>query len=88
MNKHFFLDYEHVSFLTHLLSQYIFYSGSLNISKNFISLETQLHEQNDVCVSTLILGRLYESLGVSSLDLKERTISYENFLISCLIWLL
>lgn len=68
-----FSDYEHITFLTLWLSHYIFCSNSLQVAKKFISLATQIHEQQNVCLNRLVLGFLYESLRDASLALKART---------------
>lgn len=71
-------DSEHISFLTLWLSHFIFYSSFIQVAKTFIPLEIQLHEGENVYLSKLILGSLYESLGLSSLELKNISSFDEN----------
>lgn len=61
---------EHIAFLTLWLYHYIFCFKSLKVSKSFISLDNQLHEGWIIYLGQLILGSLYESLGIASNALK------------------
>jgi len=59
-------DIEHITFITLWLSHYVFCSSSLKVANKFVVMATQLHEGHNFCVSRLILGSLYESLGHGS----------------------
>lgn len=79
---------EHVTFLTCWKSHYVFCSNSIQVSKKLIPLVTQFHERRNIYLSKLILCSLYESLAITSRDLKARVDLDENFLISGPIWIL
>lgn len=79
--------YEHILFLTYWLNRYIFYVYERHIMKMFVPLATQLHEQQKVYLSKLVLCSLYESLGVTSYNLINWAY-LDNLLIDGPIWLL
>lgn len=62
---------EHIDFLALWLSRCIFCYRSLKVTKRYITLSNQIHEGKDVCLSKLILGSLYESLGLGTEDLRN-----------------
>lgn len=64
-------DMEHFSFLILWLSHFIFCSPSLKVVKMYINLAIQLHEGQNICLSKLILGSMYEALGLGAFDLKR-----------------
>lgn len=41
------------------------------MAKRYITLDNQIHEGKDVCISQLILGSLYESLGLGNEALRN-----------------
>lgn len=59
-------DHEHIAILTFWISQYILCSSSIQVAKKFIGMATQIHEGRHLCLSKLILGTLYDSLGYAS----------------------
>lgn len=81
-------DSEHISFLTLWISHFILCSSSLQLTKKFITLATQIHKGRNACLIKVILGSLYDSLGLASLELKSITNSKETLLIFGHIWLL
>lgn len=54
---------EQIAFLELWLSQYIFCSKSLQVANKYLNMEHQLHVGHKLCLSQMILGCLYESLG-------------------------
>lgn len=64
-------DEKHVAFLTLWLSRCIFCCKPLKVEKRYITLANQLHEGKDVFLSQLILGLLYESLGLATKVLRN-----------------
>lgn len=56
-------DEEHIAFLELWLSYCIFCSKSLQVVKIFLTMANQLHVGHNICMSQLIMGLLYESLG-------------------------
>ena len=54
---------EHVAFLTLRLSCFVFCSRSMQIAKQFLYLDTQLHQGHGIDLGQLILASLYESLS-------------------------
>lgn len=79
-------DKEHIAFLTYWLSMYIFCSRSIQVPKGFKTLAIQLHEGRDICLSTLILGSLYENLNQAVSSIKEFQ-SGSSLIIPGPIWL-
>lgn len=78
---------EHIAFLALWLSHCIFFCKSLKMEKRFLTLANQQHEGQNIFLSQLILGSLYETLGLaidSLKTLKPRT----NFLLAGPYWLL
>ena len=80
--KHFVKDFhetgseevsyqEYISFLTYWISLFVFGSSSSQVTKNFINMATQLHEGRNIILSKLILGSLYEALGLAAFDFKS-----------------
>lgn len=67
-NKDYFkvFNEEHIAFLTLWLSYYVFYHGSLQITKSYISLAIQIHEGRQVSLGKLLLASLYHSLGLAT----------------------
>lgn len=58
------------------------------MDKKFITLANQIHEGRNICLNKLILGSLYESLGIASFELKSINHHDDNILISIPIWIL
>lgn len=54
---------EHIAFLELWLSQCVFCSKSLQVAKKYLTMENQLHAGQKPCLSQMILGWHYESLG-------------------------
>lgn len=81
-------DYKHIAFLTLWLSDFIFCSNYLKVAKTFIHLATQLYEWENVCLSRLIMGSLYDSLGLASPKLNYFSNFDENLMILGSIWIL
>lgn len=79
---------EHITFLTYCLCHYVCCSSSLQVAKKFIPLATQHYEWRNICLRNLIVYGAYESLVISSRDLKEMVDPKDKFLISDPIWLL
>ena len=80
-------DVEHIAFLALWLSKFSFCCKSLQVAKRFMTLANQLHFGRKVCLSELLLGSLYESLGDATAKLKD----YEaiiNILLSGPHWFL
>lgn len=78
---------EHIAFLAIWLSRYIFCYKSLEVAKRFLTLENQLHARHNICLSQLILGWLYESLGYATEFLKNYQLG-TNLLLDGPYWLL
>lgn len=57
------------------------------MDKKFVPLATQLHEGRKICLSKLNLYGLYESTGLASQDLKQKT-NIESLHVGGPIWLL
>lgn len=81
------LDEEHITFLALWLSTCIFNCRYLKMAKRYITLANQIHEGKDVFLSQLILGSLYESLGVSTEALRNID-PKDDLLLSEPLWLL
>jgi hypothetical protein len=81
-------DEEHITFLTLWLSYYVFYLGSLQIAKSYISLAIQIHEGRQVSLGKLLLASLYHSLGLETLKLKLLHSISKALNMSGLMWLL
>lgn len=80
-------DEEHVAFLAMLLSRCIFCYKSLKVAKIFLTMANQLHEGQNIYLSQLILGSLYESLGLAIKTLKNLK-PKDNLLLGGPYWLL
>jgi len=63
-------DDEHIDFLTHWLSIYVFCTRSIHVAKHYRALAYQLHEGKPICLSKFILGSLYESLNDGVADMR------------------
>lgn len=81
-------DQEHIAFLTLWLSYYIFFPGSLQIAKSYISLAIQLIGGKCISLGKLLLASLYRSLGKATTQMKELHESNKALNISGPIWLL
>lgn len=81
-------DEEHITFLTLWLSYYIFYHGSLQIAKSYISLAIQIHEGRQISLGKLLLASLYQSLGMATLKLKLLANTPKSLNLSSPMWLL
>lgn len=80
-------DEEYIHFLASWLSRCIFYWKSLKVSKRYLTLVNQLHERRDIYLGQLILGSLYESLGLATKSLKNLQ-PKDNLLLVRPLWLL
>ncbi|RYR40146.1 hypothetical protein Ahy_A09g045830 [Arachis hypogaea] len=56
-------DDEHVAFLFYWLNAILFYSGSVQMSKLFLSLAALLHKGKVLNLAKLLLGHIFEELG-------------------------
>lgn len=61
---------EHIPFLALWLSRCIFCCKSLKVAKRFMTLANQLHDRRNIFLHQLILGSLYETLGLAFETLK------------------
>lgn len=80
-------DEELIAFLTLWLLKCIFYCKSLKIAKRYITLANQLHEGKYVCLTQLILGSLYEPLGIAT-EVLRNLHPKDSLLLSGPFWLL
>lgn len=80
-------DEEHIAFLVLWLSRCIFCCKSLKVAKRYLTLENQLDEGRDICISQLILGSIYESLRLATWTLKKLQPKH-NMLLYGPYWLL
>ncbi|KAI5393548.1 hypothetical protein KIW84_060608 [Lathyrus oleraceus] len=80
-------DEEDITFLALWLSRCIFCYKSLKVAKRYLTLAKQLHERQDICLSQLILGYLYESLGLVTKTLKK-LLPKDNLLLVGPYWML
>lgn len=81
-------DEEHITFLTLWLSYYVFYPGSLQIAKSYISLAIQIYEGRQVSLGKLLLASLYHSLGLATLKLKYLHSTSKALNLSGPMWML
>lgn len=75
------LDAEHITFLALWLSRCVFCSKSMKVAKKFITITNQLHEGRNLCLIQMILGSLYENLGMVVATLNNIT-PETNFLLA------
>ena len=63
-------DVEHITFLALWLSRFVFCMKSLQVTKKMVTLATQLHHGQNICLDELILANLYESISNGATQLK------------------
>lgn len=80
-------DIEHIAFLALWLCRYVFCSRSIQVARMYITIANQLHAGRRLCLSEMILGHLYESLG-ESVTLLKNLGDRGNLLLSGPFWLL
>lgn len=79
-------DVKHIAFLALWLSCCVFCFRSLKVAKKFITISSQLHKGRNLCLSQMILGSLYENLGMAVAIFKNIT-PETNFLLAGPFWL-
>lgn len=62
---------EHITFLALWLSRCVFCSKYLQVAKKYLTMANQLHARHKLCLSQMIPGCLYESLGEGVKILKQ-----------------
>lgn len=77
----------HIAFLTLWLSRCVFCLKSLQVEKKYLPMANELHAGHKLCLSQMILGFLYESLG-EGVDTLKRFQPGLNLLLSGIYWLL
>lgn len=80
-------DIEHITFMALWLCRYVFFSRSIQVARMYITISNQLHVGRKLCLSEMILGHLYESLG-ESVTLLKTLGDRGNLLLSGPFWLL
>lgn len=80
-------DEEHIAFWALWLSRCIFYCKLLKAAKRFLTLANHLHDGRDIYLSQLMLGSLYETLGLV-VDLLKTIKPRINFFLASPYWLL
>ncbi|RYQ82372.1 hypothetical protein Ahy_B10g100956 [Arachis hypogaea] len=68
------IDNEHVAFLFYWLNAVLFCSQSVQMPKLFLSLAALLHEGKVLNLAKLLLGHIFEELGLLVCDLRDNKI--------------
>lgn len=63
-------DEEHIALLAFWLCHYVSCTHSLQVAKKIVIMATQLHEGHSFCLSKLLLGNLYDSIGTGCQTMK------------------